>query len=98
MPIPQPPARKAEFASRARAEALAMAGAGPDVHHLPGALAAAALRAHSTLSAGTGRSVPVTVFAAGGDGVRGLAAFLAVYAAEQERQERQGVQGLGAAA
>ncbi|TQJ37129.1 hypothetical protein OHU34_43155 [Streptomyces sp. NBC_00080] len=98
MPISQPPAHKAEFASRARAEALAMAGADPDrAHRPPGALAAAALRAYSTLSAGTGRSVPVTVFAAGGDGVRELAAFLAVYAAEQERQERQSAQGVAAA-
>ncbi|MGV4982317.1 hypothetical protein ACVB8X_23990 [Streptomyces sp. NRAIS4] len=63
-------------------------------------LVAAALKAHRALSRGLGESVPVT--ALGPDGaLRGLAAFIAVYAArrdqpdqpdqqdQQDRQDRQ---------
>ncbi|MGQ4437835.1 MULTISPECIES: hypothetical protein [unclassified Streptomyces] len=53
------------------------AGRGP----IPGELAARALRAHSTLAQGLGRSIPVTGLEPGG-GPRALAAFLAVYAAQ----------------
>jgi hypothetical protein len=82
---PTTPARKAEIVSRAWAEACSMAGADPGRgHRPPGALAAAALRAHGTLSAGLGQGVPLTALGPAGGGVRGLAAFLAVYAAQQE--------------
>ncbi|MEU4469106.1 hypothetical protein AB0G20_36350 [Streptomyces sp. NPDC024017] len=75
------PGTKDEFASRARAEALAMTGQDTGQAHRPaGELVAAALKAHRTLVRGLGRSVPLT--ALGPDaGVRGLTAFLAVYAA-----------------
>jgi hypothetical protein len=76
----------AEIVTRAWAEARSMAGLGPRGGRPPGELAAAALRAHGTLSAGLGRSVPFTALAPAfttGAGVRQLAAFLAVYAAEQ---------------
>ncbi|MFF5500181.1 hypothetical protein [Streptomyces aquilus] len=81
MPTPTPSARKAEITSLARAEARAMTGAdtGHDPH--PAAdLTAAALRAHGTLSAGLGRSVPFTALGPTGDSVHALATFLAVYA------------------
>ncbi|MGX1915373.1 hypothetical protein ACWIID_42165 [Streptomyces phaeochromogenes] len=80
--------RKAEIASQALAEARSMAGHGHG-HRPPGDLAAAALRAHGTLSAGLGQSVPFTALGPGGGGVQGLAAFLAVYAAQQELQDAQ---------
>ncbi|WP_370102287.1 hypothetical protein [Streptacidiphilus sp. MAP12-20] len=87
MPNPKPHARKAEIASRAWAEALSMSCAVPGSAHRPsGELAAAALRAHGALSAGLGQCVPFTGLGPGGGGVRGLAAFLAVYAGEQEQQ------------
>ncbi|WP_328825769.1 hypothetical protein OHT77_44880 [Streptomyces sp. NBC_00252] len=57
------------------------AGAGAGRGPIPGELAARALRAHSTLAQGLGRSIPVTGLEPGG-GPRALAAFLAVYAAQ----------------
>ncbi|MER6212245.1 hypothetical protein ABT159_43105, partial [Streptomyces sp. NPDC001642] len=57
------------------------AGAGAGRGPIPGELAARALRAHSTLAQGLGRSIPVTGLELGG-GPRALAAFLAVYAAQ----------------
>lgn len=84
-PIPHP--RKDQIASRAWAEALAMAcGDAGHAHRPQGELVAAALRAHRTLSRGLGQSVPVTALVPNG-GVRALAAFLAVYAAQQEQRE-----------
>lgn len=44
---------------------------------------AAALSAHRTLARGLGRSVPLTALCADG-GASGLAAFVAVYAAQQD--------------
>ncbi|SNX88214.1 hypothetical protein SAMN06272735_8653 [Streptomyces sp. TLI_55] len=81
----------AEIVTRAWAEARSMAGLGPRGGRPPGGrppgeVAAAALSAHGTLSAGLGRSVPFTALAPAGttdSGVRQLAAFLAVYAAQQ---------------
>lgn len=76
----------AEIVTRAWAEARSMAGLGPRGGRPPGEVAAAALSAHGTLSAGLGRSVPFTALAPAGttdSGVRQLAAFLAVYAAQQ---------------
>lgn len=85
MPTPMTHARTAELTSQAWAEARSMAGDGPENgRRAPGCLAAAALRAHSTLSAGLGHSVPFTVLGPTGAAVRGLAAFLAVYA-DQDR-------------
>ncbi|WP_329374943.1 hypothetical protein [Streptomyces sp. NBC_01483] len=85
--------RKAEIVSRAWAEACSMAGVGPDRgHRPPGELAAAALRAHGALSTRFGRSVPFTMAGPKGCGMQGLAAFLAVYAAQQEPQKPQGQQ------
>ncbi len=82
-PVPHPP--RAEIASRAWVEALAMAGAGPEpAHRAPGELVAAALRAHLGLTRELGRSVPVAALGPDG-GVPGLAAFLAVYAARPQR-------------
>jgi hypothetical protein len=79
--------RKDQIASRAWAEALAMAcGDADHAHRPPGELAAAALRVHRMLSRGLGHSVPVTALGPDG-GVRGLAAFLAVYAAQQEQRD-----------
>ncbi|KOV57858.1 hypothetical protein [Streptomyces sp. MMG1121] len=102
-PTPEQPARRAELACRAWAEARCLAGAadrapaldtGP-AHPPLGELTADALRAYSALSAGLGRSIPVTGLGPGGGGVRGLATFLAVYAGQYERQDPR---GLGAAA
>ncbi|MDL5205439.1 hypothetical protein [Streptomyces sp. ALI-76-A] len=89
-PVPhrqEPHLRRDEIASRARAEALAMACADTAHSHRPaGELVAAALKAHRTLSRGLGPGGPVTPL--GPDaGVRGLAAFLAVYAAQQEHRD-----------
>ncbi|MFD3933082.1 hypothetical protein [Streptomyces sp. NPDC058614] len=86
MATPTTHARTAEITSRAWAEARSMAGAGPDHTRRPprDCLAAAALRAHSRLAAGLGRSIPVTALGPTGGAVRGLAAFLAVYA-DQDR-------------
>ncbi|MEU5367341.1 hypothetical protein ABZ354_28375 [Streptomyces sp. NPDC005925] len=92
-PTPGRHARRAELASLAWTEALTMAGPHPDpgpARRPPGELAADALRAHSALVAGLGRYVPVTCLepgARGVHGVRGLAAFLAVYAAHYQRQD-----------
>jgi hypothetical protein len=96
-PILQPTShpRREEITSRAWTEALAMAGGDPDpADRLLGELVAAALKAHRTLSRGLGQSVPVTALGPD-DGVRGLAAFVAVYAAEQEERDEG---GLGVAA
>ncbi|MFD9631122.1 hypothetical protein [Streptomyces violascens] len=74
--------RMTELVSHAWAEARGMAGAGREHRHrAPGETAAAALRAHGALCTGLGRSVPVTSLAAR-PGVRDLAVFLAVYAAQ----------------
>lgn len=71
-----------EIASRAWAEALAMAcGDADHAHRPPGELLAASLKAHRTLSRGLGQSVPLTALGPDG-GVLGLAAFVAVYAAQ----------------
>ncbi|MDG9720193.1 hypothetical protein [Streptomyces sp. DH24] len=79
---------RAELVSRAWSEALSMACPGPGPGRGSfGELAADALRAHSALSAGLGRSVPVTGLEPGGDGVRGLAVFLAVYAGYYGQQD-----------
>ncbi|MGW0614954.1 hypothetical protein [Streptomyces sp. NPDC002788] len=93
-PIPVPHARGDDetTASRAWAEALATTHGDTDGAHRPhrfqGELVAAALSAHRTLSREFGRSVPVT--ALGPDGTaRGLAAFVAVYAVQQEQHERK---------
>ncbi|WP_327180534.1 hypothetical protein [Streptomyces sp. NBC_01334] len=76
-------ARTAEITSRAGAEARSMAGTGPGHAHRPqhAPLAAAALRAHSRLSAGLRHGVPLTALGPTGATVHALAAFLAVYAA-----------------
>ncbi|MFD8253850.1 hypothetical protein [Streptomyces werraensis] len=71
-PDPAPHPRRDETASPA----------GPEP---PSELVAAALEAHRALSRGLGQNVPLT--ALGPDcGVRGLAAFVAVYAAQQEQR------------
>ncbi|MEU6381104.1 hypothetical protein [Streptomyces sp. NPDC046909] len=97
-PVPHRP-RREDIASRAWAAAQEMAGEDTDRAGGPerpaGELVAAALKAHRTLSRGLGQSVPVTPLGPDGGGVRGLAAFVAVYAAEQEQREEG---GLGAAA
>jgi len=86
-PNPVPHLRKDEIASRACAEALAMAcGDADHAHRPPGELVAAALKAHRTLSRGLGQSVPLTALGPDG-GVRGLAAFVAVYAAQQGQRD-----------
>ncbi|WP_329113045.1 hypothetical protein [Streptomyces sp. NBC_01465] len=85
-PAPRPvrPARKDEIVSRAWAEALAMAcGDSDHAGRPPGELVAAALKVHRALSRGLKQGVPVTAFGPDG-GVRGLAAFVAVYAAQQD--------------
>jgi hypothetical protein len=94
MATPTTHARTAELTSQAWAEARSMAGAGPDDGHRPrrDCLAAAALRAHSTLSAGLGHSVPFTALGPTGATVHGLATFLAVYA-DQDRHRRRDVPG-----
>ncbi|MCX4818303.1 hypothetical protein OG601_47930 [Streptomyces sp. NBC_01239] len=90
-PPPGPHTRRADLASRAWTEALAMTRPDPDPDPGPGRaprpcgeLAAAALREHSALSAALGRSVPLTALGPGGGGTGALAAFLAVYAAQDE--------------
>ncbi|MFF6992679.1 hypothetical protein [Streptomyces sp. NPDC010273] len=92
-PPPGPHTRRADLASRAWTEARAMTrpdpdsgpDSGPGRAPLPcGELAAAALREHSALSAALGRSVPLTALGPGGGGTAALAAFLAVYAAQDE--------------
>ena len=84
-PAPPPHTRRADLASRAWTEALAMTRPGPGRASRPcGELAAAALREHSALSAALGRSVPLTALGPGGGGTGALAAFLAVYAAQDE--------------
>ncbi len=90
-PAPARHAHTVDLVSRARTEALAMTSpapapdSGPDpapgLGSGPGELAARALRAHSTLAQGLGRSIPVTGLEPGG-GPHALAAFLAVYAAQ----------------
>lgn len=81
MATPTTPARTAELTSQAWAEARSMAGRAPARGTCPpGTLTAAALRAHRTLSAGLGHSVPFTALGPTGAAVPGLAAFLAVYA------------------
>ncbi|MGY1528594.1 hypothetical protein ACW69C_33395 [Streptomyces sp. MN3] len=88
-PIPVPHAPDdGTTASRAWSEALAMTREDTDAaHRSRGELVAAALSAHRTLSRDFGRSVPVT--ALGPEGApRGLAAFVAVYAAQRERERR----------
>lgn len=88
--------RRAELASRAWTEALTLAGPhpGPAPATPPGGprppsgeLVAAALRAHSALAAGLGRTIPVTGLEPGALGIRGLATFLAVYAGHHQRQD-----------
>ncbi|MFF0190311.1 hypothetical protein [Streptomyces sp. NPDC005244] len=82
-PNPHPRTRRDEIASRAWAEALAIACADPDHARRPrGELMAAALQAHRTLTRGPGPSVPLTALGPHGD-PRALAAFVAVYAAQQ---------------
>ncbi|MET7746862.1 hypothetical protein [Streptomyces sp. NPDC005385] len=83
VPVPHPCMRRDEIASRAWAEALAIACADPDHARRPRAeLMAAALQAHRTLTRGPGPSVPLTALGPHGD-PRALAAFVAVYAAQQ---------------
>ncbi|MFB7248318.1 hypothetical protein CW362_41245 [Streptomyces populi] len=92
MANPTPHTRPADLVPRAWREALSMAGAGPDPGRgQDGDLTAAALRAHRALSAGFGHSVGFTALGPGGDSVRGLAAFLAVYAAEQRAAQELGM-------
>lgn len=71
--------RTARLLALARAEALRMSGTGP-AYRDAGAVTAAALRTHAALCARLGHSVPVTALSAR-HGTRGLATFLAVYAA-----------------
>ncbi|MFJ2893230.1 hypothetical protein ACIO53_45120 [Streptomyces sp. NPDC087305] len=82
-PPPEPYTRRADLASRAWTEALAMTRPGRAPRPC-GELAAAALREHSALSAALGRSVPLTALGPDGGGTGALAAFLAVYAAQDE--------------
>ncbi|MFI6340826.1 hypothetical protein [Streptomyces sp. NPDC050535] len=93
VPAVKPPAYDAELVPRAWAEALSMTCADPTHAHARrpcGELAAAALRAHSALSAGFGQRIPLTGLGPGGGGVRTLAAFLAVYAGRHEQQDARG--------
>ncbi|KUM99175.1 hypothetical protein AQI95_40510 [Streptomyces yokosukanensis] len=86
-PNPVPHLSKDEIASWAWAEVLTMACADAEhAHRPPGELVAAALKAHRTLSRGLRQSVPVTALGPDG-GVRGLAAFVAVYAAQQDQPD-----------
>ncbi|MFE9683943.1 hypothetical protein [Streptomyces sp. NPDC006285] len=83
--VPQP--RKDEITSRAWAEALAMAcGVADHTHRPPGELVAAALQAHRALSRGLGQNVQVTALGPAG-AVRGLAAFVAGYAAQRPSRD-----------
>ncbi|MEU8577340.1 hypothetical protein [Streptomyces asoensis] len=88
-PASGPHARQAEITSQAWAEALSMAGAGP-ARRPPGELAAAALLAHSALSAGLGRGIPLTGLGPHAGSVRTLATFLAVYAHQHRHQQADG--------
>ncbi|MEV7346312.1 hypothetical protein [Streptomyces sp. NPDC093544] len=81
MPTPTTHAQKTDITSQATAQARSMAGLDP-THSQPGCPAAAALRAHSTLSAALGHSIPFTALGPTGAEVHGLAAFLAVYATQ----------------
>jgi hypothetical protein len=83
MPTPTPHTRKAEIATQARAEARSLTSPGHQAHP-GGALTAAALRTHGTLTAGLGQNVPFATLGPSDSGVRALTAFLAVYAAQQE--------------
>lgn len=70
--------------SRAGAQAPATAPGDAAPRRPPGELMAAALKTHRMLSRGLGQNVALTPL--GPDGAaRGLAAFVAVYAAQQER-------------
>ncbi|MET8036736.1 hypothetical protein [Streptomyces sp. NPDC005345] len=81
--------RSDENASQAWAEALAMACTHPDHARRPRSeLMAAALQAHRTLTRGPGPDVPLTALGPHGD-PRALAAFVAVYAAQQHPRERR---------
>ncbi|MFE6721772.1 hypothetical protein ACFVDU_29810 [Streptomyces albidoflavus] len=83
MTTPQQRQRTADLAARAFSEARAMAGAAPaSARTASGELAAAALRAHGVLSAARTQPVPVTALGPNGREARGLAVFLAVYAAQ----------------
>lgn len=88
-PVPASRARRDETASQAWAEALATACTHPDHARRPrGELMAAALQAHRTLTRGPGPGVPLTALGPHGD-PRALAAFVAVYAAQQHPRERR---------
>ena len=79
-PVPHPRTEETVSRSRTRAPATARGAA----HRPPVEQMAAALKAHRALSRGLKQNVPLT--ALGPDrGVRGLAAFAAVYAAHQEQ-------------
>ncbi|WP_314225095.1 hypothetical protein [Streptomyces zaehneri] len=84
MATPTTHERTAEITSRAGAEARSMAGTGPGHAHRPrrDPLAAAALRTHGRLSAGLRHSAPLPALGPTGATVHALAAFLAVYAAQ----------------
>ncbi|MFF7202196.1 hypothetical protein [Streptomyces sp. NPDC008141] len=71
--------RTARLLALARTEALRMSGTGP-ADRDAGAVTAAALRTHAALCARLRHSVPLTALSAR-PGTRGLATFLAVYAA-----------------
>ncbi|MFJ4832096.1 hypothetical protein ACIP79_19675 [Streptomyces sp. NPDC088747] len=99
VPAAKPSVHDGGIVPRAWAEALSMTCADPVHAHdrRPcGELAAAALRAHSVLSAGFGQHIAFTGLGPDGGGVRALAAFLAVYAARHERQDTYSLQSAGA--
>ncbi|MGW6485628.1 hypothetical protein [Streptomyces sp. NPDC055056] len=86
-PVPASRTRRDETASQAWAEALAKACTHPDHARRPRSeLMAAALQAHRTLTRGPGPGVPLTALGPHGD-PRALAAFVAVYAAQQHPSE-----------
>ncbi|MGW6261609.1 hypothetical protein [Streptomyces sp. NPDC055085] len=86
-PVPASRTRRDETASQAWAEALAKACTHPDHACRPRSeLMAAALQAHRTLTRGPGPGVPLTALGPHGD-PRALAAFVAVYAAQQHPRE-----------
>ncbi|MFG2439855.1 hypothetical protein [Streptomyces sp. NPDC048508] len=88
-PVPASRTRRDESASQAWAEALAKACTHPDHARRPRSeLMAAALQAHRALTRGPGPGVPLTALGAHGD-PRALAAFVAVYAAQQHPRERR---------
>ncbi|MEU5404218.1 hypothetical protein ABZ348_33590 [Streptomyces sp. NPDC005963] len=87
--------RREQIASRAWAEALAVAsGDAVRAQGSQGELLAASLEAHRMLSRGLGKSVAVTALGPD-DGVLGFAAFVAVYAAEREQQNQRDYSDLG---